>query len=167
MSTRYREPKIAVLGNFPPRRCGIATFTADLVGALAAKNQGSVFAVAMNDTAEGYSYPEEVRFELAQADYADYLRTADFLNLQNVDVVSVQHEFGIFGGPAGEHLLALLRELKAPVVTTLHTVLEHPSSDQRRVMDGLIRYSERLVVMSALGKSFYGRFTAYPRARSS
>ena len=165
MSTRYREPKIAVLGNFPPRRCGIATFTADLVGALAAKNQGSVFAVAMNDTAEGYSYPEEVRFELAQADYADYLRTADFLNLQNVDVVNVQHEFGIFGGPAGEHLLALLRELKAPVVTTLHTVLEHPSSDQRRVMDGLIRYSERLVVMSALGEKFLRTVYGVPESQ--
>ena len=153
MSTRYLD-KIAVLGNFPPRRCGIATFTADLVGALAAQSTGSVFAVAMNDTAEGYRYPEQVRFELTQADYADYLRTADFLNLQNVDVVSVQHEFGIFGGPAGEHLLALLRELRAPVVTTLHTILEHPNKNQRRVMDGLISYSERLVVMSALGQKF-------------
>ncbi len=152
----YRQSgKVAVIGNFPPRRCGIATFTADLVEALTTQNpDGSVFAVAMNDTAEGYSYPEQVRFELAQADLADYVRTADFLNLQNVDVVSVQHEFGIFGGAAGEHLLVLLRELKAPVVTTLHTVLEHPDDTQRAVMDGLISYSERLVVMSALGRQF-------------
>ena len=165
MSTRYREPKIAVLGNFPPRRCGIATFTADLVGALEAQNAGSIFAVAMNDTAEGYSYPEQVRFELTQADYADYLRTADFLNLQNVDVVSVQHEFGIFGGPAGEHLLALLRELRAPVVTTLHTILEHPDKDQRRVMDGLSSYSERLVVMSALGRKFLRTVYGVPESK--
>ncbi len=152
----YSQPgKVAVIGNFPPRRCGIATFTADLVNALSARDpDGAVFAVAMNDTAEGYSYPEQVRFELAQTDLADYARTADFLNLQNVDVVSVQHEFGIFGGPAGGHLLALLRELKAPVVTTLHTVLQHPNEAQRAVMDGLIRHSERLVVMSALGQRF-------------
>ena len=155
--------KVAVIGNFPPRQCGIATFTADLVSALSARPDSSVFAVAMNDTAEGYNYPEPVRFELAQADLADYTRTADFLNLQNVEVVSVQHEFGIFGGPAGSHLLALLRELKAPVVTTLHTVLEHPDEAQRAVMDGLIKYSERLVVMSALGRKFLKTVYNVPR----
>lgn len=150
-----RLGKVAVLGNFPPRRCGIATFTADLVSALQAHHpDGSVFAVAMNDRAEGYPYPAEVRFELSQADVADYRRTADFLNLQNVDVVSVQHEFGIFGGPAGSHLLTLLRELRAPVVTTLHTVLEHPNAAQRAVMDELARRSERLVVMTELGRTF-------------
>ena len=156
--------KIAVLGNFPPRQCGIATFTADLVGALAAHNrEASVFAVAMNDAAEGYSYPEQVRFELAQTDLLDYHRTADFLNLQNVEVVSVQHEFGIFGGPAGSHLLTLLRELRAPVVTTLHTVLEHPDAAQRAVMDELGRRSERLVVMSELGRHFLGTIYGIPR----
>lgn len=150
-----RLGKVAVLGNFPPRRCGIATFTADLVSALRARHpDGSVFAVAMNDRAEGYPYPAEVRFELSQADVSDYRRTADFLNLQNVDVVSVQHEFGIFGGPAGSHLLTLLRELRAPVVTTLHTVLEHPNAAQRSVMDELARRSERLVVMTELGRTF-------------
>ncbi len=161
----YRQSgKVAVIGNFPPRRCGIATFTADLVNALAAPSpDGSVFAVAMNDTAAGYSYPEQVRFELAQADLADYTRTADFLNLQNVEVVSVQHEFGIFGGPAGEHLLTLLRDVKGPVVTTLHTVLERPDDAQRAVMDGLIRYSERLVVMSALGQKFLETIYGVPR----
>ena len=155
--------KIAVLGNFPPRQCGIATFTADLVGALANyERQASVFAVAMNDAADGYNYPEQVRFELAQTDLLDYHRTADFLNLQNVEVVSVQHEFGIFGGPAGSHLLTLLRELRAPVVTTLHTVLEHPDAAQRAVMDELGRRSERLVVMSELGRQFLGSIYGIP-----
>lgn len=147
--------KIAVLGNFPPRQCGIATFTADLVEALTQKyREASVFAVAMNDTPEGYSYPKQVRFELSQTDITHYHRTADFLNLQNVDVVSVQHEFGIFGGKAGSHLLTLLRELKAPVVTTLHTILEHPTPAQRAVMDELAARSERVVVMSKLGQTF-------------
>ncbi len=150
-----KNSKVAVLGNFPPRRCGIATFTADLVGALAAYDrETSVFSVAMNDAAEGYDYPAQVRFELEQSDLRDYHRTADFLNLQNVEVVSVQHEFGIFGGPAGSHLLTLLRELRAPVVTTLHTVLEHPNAAQRAVMDELCARSERVVVMSDLGRHF-------------
>lgn len=155
--------KLAVIGNYPPRQCGIATFTADLVGALAhLHGPDSVFAVAMNDTTEGYAYPPEVRFELLQGDLSHYGRTADFLNLQDVDVVSVQHEFGIFGGEAGSHLLTLLRDLKAPVVTTLHTVLEHPTPQQRFVMEELAARSERLVVMSEKGRSFLGSVYGIP-----
>ncbi len=139
---------IAFLGDYLPRKCGIATFTSDLLGAVAARHpQGRCFAVPVNDI-EGYEYPDVVRFEIEERDLDSYRRAADFLNTSNVDVVSVQHEFGIFGGPAGSHLLALLRGLAAPVVSTLHTVLRKPNDDQRRVMQELIARSTRLVVMT-------------------
>ena len=90
------------------------------------------FAVPVNDREGGYECPEAVRFEVGERDVASYRRAADFLNISNVDVVCLQHEFGTFGGPAGSHVLELLRELKMPVVTTLHAVLHTPTSDQRR-----------------------------------
>src|ERR1022692_888266 len=115
---------IAFLGDYPPRKCGIATFTSDLLEAVAARHPRSrCFAVPVNDIAGCYQYPPVVRYEIEEQDLSSYRRAAGFLNSSNVDIVSLQHEFGIFGGPAGSHLLALLRELKAPVVTTLHTVL--------------------------------------------
>jgi glycosyltransferase involved in cell wall biosynthesis len=108
--------------------------------------------VCMNDVKEGYEYPDVVRFEIEEQDLSSYLRAADFLNISNVDVVCLQHEFGIFGGPAGGHILALLRELRMPIVVTLHTVLQQPRLDQRLVMQELIALSTRLVVMSARGR---------------
>ena len=98
--------------------------------------------MSVNDIPGGYDYPEVVRFEIEEQDLASYLRAADFLNISNVDIVCLQHEFGIFGGPAGSHILAFLRELRMPVVTTLHTVLREPNADQRRVMQGLIALSD-------------------------
>jgi len=144
--------RIAFLGGFLPRLCGIATFTHDLCEAVAREAPGSeCFSGAMNDRVEGYEYPPRVRFELAQKDLASYRRAADFLNFNNVDVLCVQHEFGIYGGPAGSHLLALLKEVRMPVVTTLHTVLQDPNAEQRMVMEELIRRSDRLVVMARKG----------------
>jgi len=144
--------RIAVIGNSLPRQCGIATFTGDLTESLhRAFRHTEVFVVPVNDTADGYEYPERVWFEIAEKEIASYRRTADFLNINNVDVLSLQHEFGIFGGPAGSHVLALLRELRMPVVTTLHTVLSEPDAAQRAVMEGLIEHSECLVVMSERG----------------
>ena len=126
---------IAFLSDYLPRKCGIATFTSDLLRAVAARHpQSQCFAVPVNDVDGCYQYPDVVRFEIEEQDLGSYRRAADFLNSSKVDVVSVQHEFGIFGGPAGSHLLTLLRELKAPVVTTLHTVLLKPNADQHRVM---------------------------------
>ena len=136
-----------------PRKCGIATFTTDLLGAVAAAHpQSQCFAVSVNDIKDGYEYPEVVRFEIEEQDLSSYLRAADFLNIGNVDMVCLQHEFGIFGGPAGGHILAFLRELRMPVVTTLHTVLREPRADQRRVMQELITLSTRLVVMTERGR---------------
>ena len=106
--------------------------------------QTECFAVPVNDIQDGYEYPDVVRFEIEEQDLSSYQRAADFLNISNVDIVCLQHEFGIFGGPAGSHLLALLRELRMPVVTTLHTVLREPNADQRRVMQELIARSTRL-----------------------
>lgn len=144
--------RIAFLGGYLPRLCGIATFTHDLCEAVAeAAPASQCFAGAMNDRVEGYDYPPRVRFELDQKDLDSYRRAADFLNFNNADVLCVQHEFGIYGGPAGSHLLALLEEVRMPVVTTLHTVLLNPNAAQQKVMEGLIRRSDRLVVMAQKG----------------
>jgi glycosyltransferase involved in cell wall biosynthesis len=145
--------KIAFLGDYLPRKCGIATFTSDVLSALAGKHpQSECFAVPVNDNADGYEYPKEVRFEIEEQDLPSYLRAADFLNISNTDLVSLQHEFGIFGGPSGSHVLALLRELRMPIVTTLHTILATPNPEQRRVMQELIARSTRLVVMAERGR---------------
>jgi glycosyltransferase involved in cell wall biosynthesis len=140
---------VAVLGNHLPRRCGIATFTTHLTDGLAAAlPDADCFVLAMNDAGRRHAYPSRVRFEIAESDIASYRRAADFLNVAAVDVVSVQHEYGIFGGKAGSHVLTLLRQLRMPIVTTLHTILAEPSLTQRPVLDELLRLSERLVVMS-------------------
>lgn len=147
--------KAAFLGDYLPRKCGIATFTSDLRCAVAAEFPAmQCLVVPVNDRAGGYDYPAEVRFEIAEQDLPSYLRAADFLNITGVDVVCVQHEFGIFGGPAGSHVLALLRELRMPIVTTLHTVLREPNPEQRRVMRELVRLSTRVVVMGERGREF-------------
>lgn len=153
--------KVAFLGSYPPRMCGIATFTHDLRAAVAqALPEADCLVAACNDRVEGYRYPPEVRFSLLEKDFDSYRRAADFLNFNNVELLSVQHEFGIHGGAAGSHLLALLKELRMPVVTTLHTLLTEPSPVQRRVMREIIDRSDRLVVMAQKGveilSSVYG-----------
>ena len=141
--------RIAVVGNYLPRRCGIATFTTDLCDALHAEYATTeLLALPVNDTVDGYDYPVRVRFELTEEDLASYRQAADFLNFSNVDLVCLQHEYGIFGGPAGAHILELLRRLQMPLITTLHTVLRDPTPDQRAVMNEIAALSDRLIVMS-------------------
>ena len=141
--------KIAFIGNYLPRRCGIATFTTDLCETFAAMNPSvQVFAIPVTDIEEGYDYPERVRFEIKEQDIISYKAAADFLNFNNIDVVCLQHEFGIFGGDAGSYILTLLRQLKMPIITTLHTVLQHPSARQKRVMDELLDLSDYVAVMT-------------------
>lgn len=143
---------IAMLGNHLPRQCGIATFTTDLSDAIEREMpELDCFVLAMNDVGAKHAYPPRVRFEIPEGDVTAYRRAADFLNVTSVDVVSVQHEYGIFGKKAGGHVLELLRDLRMPVVTTLHTILAKPDPVQRAVMDSLIGFSERLVVMSSDG----------------
>jgi glycosyltransferase involved in cell wall biosynthesis len=149
-----------------PRKCGIATFTTDLLAAVqSAHPQSQCFAVAVNDRQDGYEYPEVVRFEIEEQDLSSYMRAADFLNIGNVDIVCLQHEFGIFGGSAGGHILAFLRELRMPVVTTLHTVLREPRADQRRVMQELISLSTRVVVMAERGRQMLQTIYGAPPAK--
>ena len=157
---------IAFIGNYLPRLCGIATFTTDLCEAVAAKYQAATcFAIAVNDTAAGYAYPSRVRFELVENDVVSYRRAAEFLNFNDVDVVSLQHEYGIFGGAAGSHILALLRELRMPVVTTLHTVLRDPDAKQRKVIEDLSALSSRLVTMSQRGAEMLQEIYHVPEDR--
>src|SRR5579863_1264389 len=147
--------RIAVIGNYLPRQCGIATFTTDLCAAIAAEyGTARLMALPVNDTERGYDYPSRVRWSLAQDDVRSYEDAAEFLNFNNIDMVCLQHEYGIFGGPAGSHILHLLHGLKMPVVTTLHTVLREPNPDQRRVMAEIAELSDRLVVMSQLSSQF-------------
>ncbi len=144
--------RIAFLGGYEPRRCGIATFTHDACEAVAlAAPMAECIAGAVNDRVQGYKYPPRVRFEILEKDLDSYRRAADFLNFNNTEVLCVQHEFGIYGGSAGSHLLALLKEVRMPVVTTLHTVLQEPNPAQRKVMEELILRSDRLVVMARKG----------------
>jgi glycosyltransferase involved in cell wall biosynthesis len=149
------QPKLrraAMIGNFPPRKCGIATFTRDTFESLRTalpRTEWSV--VAMEDRAVRHTYPLPVTHTIPQDDVAAYARTADELNRSGAEVVFLQHEFGIFGGDAGEHILTLLRRLQMPVVTTLHTVLKSPNPDQKRVLDEIIRISSAVIVMSETG----------------
>jgi glycosyltransferase involved in cell wall biosynthesis len=155
--------KIAFIGDYLPRKCGIATFTSDLCSSVASQYPtAECFVVAVNDRAEGYEYPPEVRFEIPEQDLESYLRAADFLNFSNTDVVCLQHEYGIFGGQAGSHILALVRALRMPVVVTLHTVLRDPTPDQQRVLKQLAELSARLIVMSERGKSFLIKIYGIP-----
>ena len=155
---------IAFLGNHLPRQCGIATFTTDLSGAIATESSNAdCFVVAMNDPGKQYAYPPRVRFEVAESDIGSYHRAADYLNANKIDVVSVQHEYGIFGGKAGNYLLTLLGNLRMPIVTTVHTMLGKPDSMQRRAMNEIARLSKRLVVMSAHGAALLQKVHDVPK----
>lgn len=145
--------RIAFIGNYAPRQCGIATFTTDLCESIAtAFSDTTCIAMPVNDTEAGYAYPSRVRFELTERDIDSYRRAADFLNINSVDLVCLQHEYGIFGGQVGSHILALLRELRMPIVTTFHTILQNPDPDQRRVLKEIALLSDRVVVMSERGR---------------
>ena len=147
--------RIAVIGNYLPRQCGIATFTTDLCEALSAEyGTARLLALPVNDTEQEYDYPARVRWSLAQDDVTAYEKAAEFLNFNNIDMVCLQHEYGIFGGPAGSHILHLLRGLKMPIVTTLHTVLREPDPNQLMVMKQIGELSDRLIVMSQLSSQF-------------
>jgi len=155
--------RIAFVGNYLPRECGIATFTTDLCTALATEfGPECLFAIPVNDPDSSYQYPEQVRLELTQEDLSSYERAADFLNFNGNDLVCMQHEYGIYGGLAGSHILTLLRKLKMPLVTTLHTVLREPDASQRSVLEEITRLSDRVVVMSELAAELSRDIYAVP-----
>jgi glycosyltransferase involved in cell wall biosynthesis len=145
--------RVAFIGNYLPRQCGIATFTTDLSESFSDRfPEIQTMVLAMNDTPDGYNYPDQVRYELRENNLFDYERAANFLNQQAVDAISLQHEFGIFGGKWGKNILTLLRNVNAPVVTTFHTVLQKPDPEQLQVMREVARLSNRVVVMSEHSK---------------
>jgi glycosyltransferase involved in cell wall biosynthesis len=147
--------RIAIIGNYLPRQCGIATFTTDLCDAVSSEyGTERLFALPVNDPESEYGYPDRVRFELTEEKLSSYRDAAEFLNFTNVDLVCLQHEYGIFGGIAGSHILELLRNLSMPIVSTLHTVLRQPNPDQHRVMVELAELSDRLIVMSDHSSQF-------------
>jgi len=162
-----KKESLAFLSDYVPRRCGIATFTADLCEAVAerVRKHRNVFAVAMNDVPEGYPYPDRVRFEIRQAVQKDYRLAADFLNINQVSAVCLQHEYGIFGGPCGSHVLELLKRLRRPLVTTLHTVLRDPTGKQRAVLKEIARHCDRLVVLSEMAREILWEAFEIPREK--
>jgi glycosyltransferase involved in cell wall biosynthesis len=145
--------RIAYIGTYPPRECGIGTFTKNLVRAMmkeeskeAEVNEGLV--IALNDYEQVYSYPEEVKLIIQQEQQADYIEAANFINLSGADCCILEHEFGIFGGQNGVYILPLLHRLEIPLVVTLHTVLKSPSYNERAVLKEICKMASRIVVMS-------------------
>ena len=158
--------RLAFIGNSLPRRCGIATFTTDLqqaMGMTLPMMQSCI--VAMNDRGRTYDYPPTVRLQINDGELRDYERAAETLNAGRCEVVSLQHEFGIFGGEAGEHILALASRLAMPLVTTLHTVLSQPTSAQRRVLDQILEISSRVIVMAEKGRELLRNVYAAPAGK--
>jgi glycosyltransferase involved in cell wall biosynthesis len=149
---------LALIGNFLPRRCGLATFTTDVHSAMRARFPDvQVDVYAMDDHPGRYAYPPEVTGSIAQDQLAAYLDTARLIEASGAQAIWLQHEYGIYGGPAGEHILALLDRTTLPVIVTLHTVLEKPSADERRVMEGLLRRAARVIVMAERGREILTR----------
>ena len=153
-----------LVGNYLPRRCGIATFTTDLLTSIANKTpKTSCWAVALNDKPIGYRYPDQVRFEISKNKIKEYHLAADFLNINRADIVCLQHEYGIFGGESGSHILEMLGELRMPLVTTLHTVLKEPDPTQKKIMVKLGELSDRLVVMCHRAEEFLREIYGIPK----
>jgi glycosyltransferase involved in cell wall biosynthesis len=150
--------RIAFVGTYPPRRCGIATFTQDVsraVGALV--RHAPPVIVAVSDEAAQYEYPAEVGYEIRQGVKGDYTRAAEFLNYSDVGLVSVQHEHGIFGGDDGAYILDFVAALRIPAMATLHTVLKTPSESQRALVQTLAQRCARVVVMSRIAADLLAR----------
>ena len=159
--------RIAILGNYLPRRCGIATFTANLTNSiLSASNKresdNEVFVVAMNDKDQEYEYPDIVKLSIRQHEAADYTVAAKFINDSNADICIVQHEFGIYGGESGLLLLSLLQQLKMPIITTVHTVLQTPSYHEKHIIKKIGELSQKMVVMSKLAVNFLSSIYQIP-----
>ena len=146
------KKRVVFLSTFLPRKCGIATFTSDLIRSTAAAAQGSFEPQVVTMRADNtLRYADPVKFEIRQNVRSDYICAADYINFSHVDMVSVQHEFGLFGGPAGAYLGLLLKRLKAPIITTLHTVLDEPQPEYRKAMIDVCQCSHQVVTMNERG----------------
>ena len=151
-----RELAVAFLGTYAPRRCGVATFTSDLAGAITGPKSEpqriTPMVVAVTEPLGQYQYPAEVEFELRQHIKADYPRAAEFVNYSRARLVSIQHEYGIFGGDDGGYVLDFVQALRVPAIVTLHTVLKYPSANQQRIVQKLAAHCAQLIVMSQVAK---------------
>ncbi len=144
-----KQLKVLFIGTYVPKECGIATFTHDLLNSVYGEyNDVQCEVIALNNASETYNYPDEVVFQIERDKIEDYYRAADYINQSNADIVCLQHEFGLFGGDAGDYIFALLSGINKPVITTMHTVIREPELEYRVSTEKLIRYSEKLVVMS-------------------
>ncbi|WP_256623099.1 glycosyltransferase family 4 protein [Methanolobus chelungpuianus] len=144
-----RKLKVLFVGTYVPRKCGIATFTSDLLNSISQEN-GLVECkvIAINDIGEKYEYPEDVVFEIRRNEIEDYYRAADYVNNSDADVICLQHEFGLYWGDAGDYIFTLLSNISKPVITTLHTVIKDPEPSYRSVTQKLIEHSDKMIVMS-------------------
>ena len=152
----HRAERVALIGTYVPNQCGIATFGADVVAAL---SSASIEArvIAIEDTPGSRSYPDEVALIVEREDHGAYVGAARFINLNEFDAIVVEHEFGIFGGPDGAHIVTLLEHARVPAIVTLHTILEAPTEGQARVMRSIDRLAERFVVMTEKGAEILAR----------
>ncbi len=159
-----RKMRIAYVSTYPPRECGISAYTKRLVEAVSWFCTGTVtspMVVALNDRGAHYDYEIQVRAQIDANDFRSYERAAQYLNASDVDVVNLQHEYGIYGGEWGEYVVEFLHMIRKPVVTTLHTLLEEPVPDARRVLERILEHSDLAIVMAKVGVSIlervYGR----------
>ena len=145
--------KFAYIGTYPPRECGIGTFTRNLFNFMVDHNETETnlnegFVVAMNDYEQSYNYPEEVKLTIRQEHQRDYLRAAKYINLSGADLCILEHEFGIFGGQHGVYILPFIHMLKIPMVVTLHTIVKTPSYDEKLILQEICKMANKVVVMS-------------------
>lgn len=144
-----KQLKVLFIGTYVPKECGIATFTFDLLNSVSEEdNDVHCEVIALNDPSETYDYPEEVVFQIQRDRIEDYYRAADFINQSDIDIVCLQHEFGLFWGNAGDYIFALLSGINKPIISTMHTIIQKPEPEYRVSTEKLIRYSEKLIVMS-------------------
>ena len=152
LSAEEVRVNVAYVSTFPPRECGIATYTEDLVNAISRLYvTGPPSVMAINDKGGYYDYSDLVKFQIDREEVESYVRAAEYINGSDIDIVNLQHEYGLFGGTWGEHVLTFLEELQKPVVTTLHTVLQEPVPDAKRVLEGVLRHSDYVIVMAKVG----------------
>jgi glycosyltransferase involved in cell wall biosynthesis len=156
---------VAIVSSCLPRKCGIATFSENLRNGLKASGNISDVAFIAINKGESHNYPDHVIFEIDQENLEDYYRAATALNSSDVDVVSLQHEFGLFGGSDGNYLRVFLKHVEKPVVTTLHTVPQNPSVGQRKVIQEIFELSEATVVMNALATDILVNMYDVPRTK--
>ncbi len=140
--------KITYIASYPPRECGIGTFTANLFKSMLTQNDHEGFVVALNDNELTYTYPEEVKITIRQNHQKDYLKAVKYINLSGADVCVLQHEFGIFGGQSGMYILPLLHRLEIPLIVTLHTILQTPSYNEKAVLKEICKMAGKVVVMT-------------------